>query len=482
MSRINLTKLNSFFLAVNKKIHKKNFYEFQRDIAEKVLQAIFNKTGEDFYIQVSRQAGKTDVIVAIVEFLLITYTKLTGKPIRIGIFAPQKEQAKTDFDRLKDALQEGVRSGYSHLSLSEESNSVTLQLVNGSYCYIFPLTATSNPESKTLDLVIYEEANGISDKEKKNKSDPMRASTNAPSISIGVGGYQSNYFKKGIDRNINVFKYPYKDVIRHRREQYNRDGNTFHLNYENFINKQIAEVGEDDDAFRAQFGLEFIIGGGTFCSRQELDQLVGDYDIVKKSDEACVFGLDTAKFPDRTVCTVKSVDTGRILNWLVLQGDNYEDQYYIIVKFLANYSNIIGGAIDSTGQGDFMPDMFENHSDYNIERVKFSLQSKDIMAKNLQIQIRTKGTKIPKTDCTERRMFDQELLDLVKEYKGEYLSIHHTDDNEAHDDFVMSWALVEYAHKIFLERTPEVSIVSSKPLARKVEMSDNDDNINDLIY
>lgn len=482
MNKEQITKIYNFFLAFHKKFHKKNFYQFQKDIALRVLEAVFGRTGEDFYIQVSRQAGKTDALVAIVEFLLVIYPKITGKPIRIGIFAPQKEQAKTDFDRLKLALMEGSNAGVDIILDPNESNSVTLQMANGSYCYIFPLTATSNPESKTLDLVIYEEANNISDKEKKNKSDPMRASTNAPSVSIGVGGYQTNYFKKGVDRNVNVFKYPYSEVIKQRREQYEKDNNYFHLNYELFINKIIQDVGAEDEAFRAQFDLEFIIGGGSFCTREQLDELVGDYDVVKKSDEEAVFGLDTAKFPDRTVCTVKGIETGRILNWLVLQGDNYEDQYYMITKWLASYTNIIGGAIDSTGQGDFMPDMFENHSDYNIERVKFSLQSKDIMGKNLQIQIRTKGTKIPKTDNRERRMFDQEVLDCVKEYKGEYLSLHHPDESEAHDDMVQSWALAEYAHKLFIEKSPEVTVISSRPLARKSESLDNEDNIDNLIF
>jgi hypothetical protein len=481
MTNSELVKIYKLFILFHKRWHNKHFYTFQKDIAIKILQAVFKNTGEDLYIQVSRQAGKTDVLVAVVEFLMIVYPKIKKKPIRIGIFAPQKEQAKTDFDRLKQALLETSRAGFKQVIDPDESNAVTLQLGTGSYCYIFPLTATSNPESKTLDLVIYEEANGISDKEKKNKSDPMRASTNAPSVSVGVGGYEGNYFKKAIDRNVNVFKYPYNEVIKERRAQFEIDNNPFHLNYELFIDKIIQDVGLDDDAFRAQFGLEFIIGGGTFTTREELDTLVGDYDIIKKSDEEAVFGLDTAKFPDRTVCTVKGIETGRIFNWLVLQGDNYENQYYTIEKWLANY-NIIGGAIDSTGQGDFMPDMFENHSDYNIERVKFSLQSKDIMGKNLQIQIRTKGTKIPKTDCKERRLFDQEVLDLVKEYKGEYLSLHHPDEPEAHDDFVMSWALAEYAHKIFTERSPDVHIISSKPLAKQTEEVDNIDNIDDLIF
>ena len=50
-------------------------------------------------------------------------------------------------------------------------------------------------------------------------------------------------------------------------------------------------------------------------------------------------------------------------------------------------------AIDSTGQGDFMPDMFERETRWADEksglyRVKFSAVSKDLMYKNLKVSIK----------------------------------------------------------------------------------------------
>jgi hypothetical protein len=101
----------------------------------------------------------------------------------------------------------------------------------------------------------------------------------------------------------------------------------------------------------------------------------------KKGD--CFAGIDTAKHPDSTVCTIIR-DTGEviektlrdgtvqlyrskeIINWCELRGENYNNQFEILRDFLGNY-NIFGLAIDSTGQGDFMPDMFETETEWGDE-------------------------------------------------------------------------------------------------------------------
>ena len=55
-------------------------------------------------LEYTRQSGKTTSVVYLIESIMIYVTRLFGVPIEIGIFAPQKEQANTDFKRLKSAL------------------------------------------------------------------------------------------------------------------------------------------------------------------------------------------------------------------------------------------------------------------------------------------------------------------------------------------------------------------------------------------
>lgn len=465
-----IRKVIKLFIAHCLNTHGLVLYPFQVEIAKKLIRAILLQTGEDIFVQVSRQSGKTEGIVALVEFIMIYISELLERPMRVGIFAPQKEQAKTDFDRLKSSLGESYRGGFEEIVDPEESNAVTLQLSNKSYCYIFPLTETSHPESKTLDVVIYEEANKIKDKEKKDKADPMRSSTNGVSISVGVGGYQTNYFKRGIDKGVNVIKADYTRVIKEKRKMFELTGDEFHLNYERFVTKRLEEQGKEDESFRTQYGLEFLVGGGTFISPKELHKLRGGFEQTLKHDHGVYFGLDTAKSPDRSVLTVKCGKCKRILSWLRLQGDNYEDQFNIFKKRLEGYDEVLFGAIDSTGQGDFMPDLFENNTDFDVLRVKFSLQSKDAMYKNLLVQLRNGATKYPFDGSREMKEFEEEVLELEREYKGEYLSVHHPDDPKAHDDYADSWALAEWAQHHFLDNQPDVRVVSSSP-----HLDDDDD-------
>ena len=76
------------------------------------------------------------------------------RQIHIGIFAPQIEQAKTDFDRLKIALRKVkdmiVIDEATEKLVKEQENAKTLVLPDGSSCYIAPVSKTSHPESKTL--------------------------------------------------------------------------------------------------------------------------------------------------------------------------------------------------------------------------------------------------------------------------------------------------------------------------------------------
>jgi len=153
-----------------------------------------------------------------------------------------------------------------------------------------------------------------------------------------------------------------------------------------------------------------------------------------------------------------------VLNWLELRGENYQDQFQMIRDFLNNYQ-VVAIAIDSTGQGDFMPDTFERETQWQDEnsglyRVKFSAVSKDLMYKNLKVSIKELLTTLPIQDKKNGEKFRQQMLDLQQEYKGQLLSVHHPDSNDAHDDYPDSWALAEWAYAKWSETKVEISSVS----------------------
>lgn len=136
-------------------------------------------------------------------------------------------------------------------------------------------------------------------------------------------------------------------------------------------------------------------------------------------------GLDSAKDVDRTVLTI------------------------LISNELSTQGGIRGIAIDSTGQGDFVPDWFEKNSKWYIHRVKFSRPTKSILYKNLRVIIQDKLTALPdfKIDkgfiSEEWENFFTEMIDLQKQIIGEMLVVAHPAGNY-HDDFPDSWALAEF--------------------------------------
>jgi hypothetical protein len=226
----------------------------------------------------------------------------------------------------------------------------------------------------------------------------------------------------------------------------------------------------------------WVIGAGQFCTVEQLETLIGEgQQLIRSSTQPAYVGIDTAKSPDQTIVTVlvddeKDPRKSKLAGWLSLKGENYEDQFEAIADWLnpkyeeyeekgkkkerliAGFPEIRGIALDATGQGDFMPDKFERHTGYNIIRVPFTLQSKDTIYKNLLQVIQNGLTSIP--DVRSDRDWIgwlTECVNLVKEWKGRYLSVHHPDDPNAHDDYPDSWALAEYA---------KTQLVSSEPTIR----------------
>lgn len=471
-----LRKLRADHLLIQ---HEIVFYPYQELVSDRILEALLqnlrltqgateqeikNLKLIEIPIEFSRQSGKTTAIVYTVEFIMTWLSVYFDRQIHIGIFAPQIEQAKTDFDRLKVALRRVkdmiIVDEKTEREVKEQENAKTLVLPDGSSCYIAPVTKTSKPESKTLDLIIIEESQDIDDKILKESIWPIGSTTNAPRIYVGTAGTRLCYFR-ALGQEGKAIRLYFDDIIAQRRQVYELTQNAQHLIYENTVRQEIELNGIDSDEIQRPYFGKWLIGTGQFVTQDELDKLLDDkrFPAYHHKEMECYAGIDTAKHPDSTIVTVLRYNTKlkikEVLNWLELRGENYKDQFDVILHFLSNY-NIQAIAIDSTGQGDFMPDMFERetqwHDEYSgLYRVKFSSVSKDQIYKNLKVTIKEFLTTLPKQDKKHLEKFRQQMLDLQQEYKGQLLSVHHPNDVNAHDDYPDSWALAEWAYAKYNE-------------------------------
>ncbi len=516
-----LDKLRALRAHHLKALHNTTFYPYQEVISDQILSALIKNlrltqgaTEEDIKkleqieipVEISRQAGKTTAVVDTIEFVMIYFPKLfkLSRRLEIAVFSPQIEQAKTDFDRLKECL---LRSGelFEAVDNAEEdlykkqNNSKTVVLPNGATCYIAPVSPTSLPESKSLALMVFEESQDLNDKIVQQQIWPMGATTNAPRIYIGTAGTRLCYFRK-IGRRPEAIKIYFEEIVMQRRTVYEQTGEATHLIYEQYVRGEIEKHGFDSDEIQRPYFGKWLIGTGNFTTEEDLLKLETDRSITYQYKKGyCFAGIDTAKHPDSTVCTIIR-DTGEvhekvladgtkqlyrkkeIINWAELRGENYNSQFEILRDFLSNY-NIIALAIDSTGQGDFMPDMFEANTEWSDEnsglyRLKFSATSKDVIYKNLKVQIQELLTTLPNLGTKQGEKFKQQVLDLQQEYKGNLLSVHHPKDasdvktEDLHDDYPDSWALAEWAYaKWYASSNAAISIVTTNT-ERKVAKND----------
>ena len=490
-------KMMALFQAHLKAKHDLEFYDYQLVVAEQIFKALIQNmqltsgateadikklTLSEIPVEFSRQAGKTTDIVHIIEFIMIFFTRAFERKIAIGIFAPQREQAKTDFDRLKTALSRTtdfqiVYDEEQQNVAREESNSKTIVLPNGSSCYVFPVTSVSKPESKTLDLIIFEESQDIDDRILKEQIWPMGASTNAPRVYIGTAGTRICHFYR-LGQKDGALRLYFEDIVSQRRKKFEETGNARHLIYEQTVRQEIELAGIDSDEIQRPYFGKWLIGTGQFVTQEDLEALENKERKRTFHDKQseCFAGIDVAKHPDSTVVTIIRNNDGKkqLLSWLELRGENYQSQYEIITDFLSKY-NVLGVAIDSTGIGDYMPDMFELQSNWRDEnsglyRIKFSAVSKDNMYKNLKISIRELLTELPNLGTREGERFKQQMLDLQQEWKGQLLSVHHpTQSDKAHDDYPDSWALAEWAYAKYNESRISVDIINTEPTKELVK-------------
>lgn len=494
-----LKKLRADHLKIQ---HNLTFYPYQEKISDEILKALLanlritaGATPEDvkklkqveIAIELSRQAGKTYAVGHTCEFILTFLPIMFNRPIRIGIFAAQVDQAKISYGIMRNSLRKAKAtllevSTEQEQYIKEEENAKKLVMPDGSSAAVAPINLVSQIEGLTLDLIIIDEAQVAKDKIVKHSIWPMGKVTNAPRVYIGKAGTQINHFYRLSQRNDTIKVY-FDDVVKQRREVYDITGDPIHLIYEQSVRSDIAEQGIEADEIQREYFGKWQIGTGNFITQEDLEAVVADRKLTyqSKNHGECFAGIDTAKNPDSTVVTILryNPDIGKkeVLNWMELRGDNYQDQFDIIREFLNSY-NIVALAIDSTGQGDFMPDMFQAHTEWSDEnsglyRVKFSAVSKDLMYKNLKVSIKELLTTLPNLSIKLGEKFKQQMLDLQQEYKGQLLSVHHPDDANAHDDYPDSWALAEWAYAKWNENNnASISTIKVEPERKVVKNSE----------
>lgn len=458
------------------------FHPYQIEYAEGIIETVLRNDGEEITALFSRQSGKTEVNACVVAGLVIILPALSKwfpnyQPLQtyqngfwVGIFAPSGEQTNTTYSRVVQR----IKFENAQLVMEEEELQIRLtkvsghiKLTNGSICFPMSANKNANIESKTYHLLLMEECQDIDDRVIRKSIQPMGASTNATVVKVGTANDKRSDFSESIRRNRRKnlmgkrqyhFQYDYRIV-----QKYNP-------RYKAYIEKEKERLGgETADEFRMAYLCEFLFERGMFMTEDRLEEIFrmsGKYNMETEHKSGTqVVGIDVAKKRDSTVVTVMDIDwdepckiddyTGeayymkKVIYWLEMRGDDYNTQFMEILRVVDNY-NVVKIVCDSTGVGEVLADRLEAFygEDIEFERFVFSTPTKSKLYLNFMQEMNSNRIKIPNGSLAERnrtwKNCKHQLLELTKEYKGEYLVCKHPEEKDAHDDYPDSMALATW--------------------------------------
>ena len=450
-----------------------DLHSYQLPFARRIIESVIINDGEEVTALAARQSGKTETVADITATLMILmprlariYPDLLGRfkdGLWVGMFAPVEGQVETMFSRTVSRLtSERAKEimGDPEINDNPKRQGGVVKTIKLARSGSFVSMMTANPrakiESRTFHLIVIDECQDADDRVVAKSIAPMLAYHAGSMIKTGTPTTRKNNFYRSIQLNRrrqtakkgakqNHFQWDWKDVSK------------INLNYERFIRKEVLRIGEDSDEFQMSYNCRWILERGMFTNQKVMDEL-GDtsMNFVRSwTQTPVVVGVDPARKTDSTVVTVVWVDWDRpdeygyydhrILNWLELQGDDWEEQYAKIVDFLSTY-NVLGVAVDANGVGDAVAQRLrlllpraEVHS-ITSSQTEQSKRYKHLMA---VMERRLLGWPAHANARRTRiwRKFQQQMLDAEKHYKGQHFTVKAPEEAWAHDDFVDSLAL-----------------------------------------
>ena len=448
------------------------FHDYQRGFSSRIMESVLIGDGEEITALAARQSGKSEVIANTVATLMVLlprlaklYPDLLGKfndGLWVGLFAPTEGQAETLFGRTVSRLTSDraveVMGDPEIDDIATRTTGVTKGIrlkKSGSTLQMMTANPRAKIESKSFHLIVVDECQEADDFVVTKSIAPMLAYYAGTMVKTGTPTTSKNNFYRSIQLNKrrqtsknsrqNHFQWDYRNVSK------------VNSNYAKFIRKEMLRIGEDSDEFQMSYNCKWLLERGMFVTSSVMDELGDTSQEVVRSwfRSPVVVGIDPARKMDSTVVTVVWVDWDRpdefgyydhrILNWLELQGDDWESQYHQIVDFLSAY-DVLAVGVDANGVGDAV-----------AQRLKILLPRAEVVSltssqseqskrwKHLQSLIQRKMIGWPAHAKTRRlrawKRFYQQMTDAEVKFTGPNFLVQAPDEAHAHDDFVDSLSI-----------------------------------------
>jgi len=494
LSKAFLSKLIDKCVVFCEALSGNQYHPYQLPLARRLIESVIINDGEEITALAARQSGKSETIANTVAGLMVLlprlarmYPDLLGRfkdGIWIGMFAPVEGQVETLFGRTVSRLtSETAASILGDPEIDDSLGKVPgvvrqIRLKkSGSSLMMMTANPRAKIESKSFHLIVIDECQEADDFVVSKSISPMLAYYSGTMVKTGTPTTHKNNFYRSIQ--LNKRRQTERSKRRNHFEWDWRDVAKVNSNYGKFIKKEMLRIGEDSDEFQMSYCCKWLLDRGMFVTSNVLDEL-GDLKVeVFRAwhSTPVVVGIDPARKQDSTVVTVVFVDWSnpdefgyydhRILNWLEIQGDDWEDQYFQIVNFLSNY-NVLSVAVDANGVGDAVAQRLKLLLPRaEVYAVGSSLQEQSKRWKHLKALIDRRMISWPAHAKTRRlrtwKRFYQQMSDLEVKFSGPNYSAKAPDEAHAHDDFADSLAI---ACALTLETTMPQVEMSSSPFFR----------------
>ena len=443
-----------------------DFRPYQRAMSYRIIESLLLGDAEEITGLLARQSGKSEVVATTLAGCMVLFPVLAKTypllerfrdGLWVGLFAPVDEQADLVFSRIVTRLtSDRALAILSDPEIDEkvDGKSKVVRLTNGSYCR----RQTANPRAKiegsTYHVVIIDEAQDSDEGVVRKSIHPMLAATGGTMVKIGTPGYHKGDFYKAINLNkrrargkrLNHFEYDDRIVSK------------YNPYYKKFVEKEKMRLGEDSEEFQMSYRLKWMLERGMLITEDDLDYLADpSMQLVRGWHRSpVVVGIDPARVKDSTVVTVCWVDWDfpdpagyrehRILNWLEIHNTAWEEQYFEIMDFLDPYDIAFCG-VDAQGMGSAVADRMQRLLGSRCEVTAFNSDAKTQSDrwKHLIQLIQRRLLVYPGHSKARRtrvwRRFRQQMADVEKVMKGQFLLVEAPNEREARDDYVDSLAL-----------------------------------------
>ena len=381
------------------KMSGRKLYDFQAEFQKRIFESVLLNDGEEITALFSRQSGKTETVAHSAVTLLVWIPILARifpeqlgiykRGFRIGLFAPTNEQAYTTHSRMDEHLSgetADMMMSDSDINAKKQYRDGMLSVLGPeelmpsgrkypqfhSFCKLQSAAKQTKIESKTYDLILIDESQEVDSQKIQKSIRPMGSSTNSTIVMTGTAIAQICDLYNAITRNKrkqtqmkikNHFEFNWKYCAK------------FNPRYKSFVKKEIERLGEDSDAFRMSYNLEWLLEKGMAITPQMFEEYLKSpsdkFEYFADPDFTYVAGLDLAKESDSTVLTIAKIEKDnivekvdedgeselvekylkQIVNWIEMRKDNWESQIDVIVETVETYKIQIL-AIDSSIDGD----------------------------------------------------------------------------------------------------------------------------------